>query len=324
VTADGAPLAVAPGLAGTQVAVLAGGLALAVLAAVTLHRAPAAALDVADEGPAVGTALVAPGAPRVLLFTATGCGLCARVRRGLRRRGAGVEVVELDEERDAALWLAARVPGAPYAVAVDADGVVRGKGTVNTAAQVRSLAPPAPERDGASRRRFLERAATAGAAVAAADTVGLLVRPGEAEAYHFCGHIYTTDSCPHPTGLPRIDRRGFPLRASDGHRVDDLGRPIDGEGYALDRSGRRLSDPSGRPLPRAPRTKVCTATARQYGISTKVDGAWYRCCKGHVRKLVDCCSPSDRRINGDESLKGYCYANRKVFCVMFHQTKVPC
>ena len=36
--------------------------------------------------------------------------------------------------------------------------------------------------------------------------VGAIVRPGEAEAYHFCGHIYTTDGCPHPTGLPRIDR----------------------------------------------------------------------------------------------------------------------
>jgi len=30
------------------------------------------------------------------------------------------------------------------------------------------------------------------------------------------------------------------------------------------------------------------------------------------------------RINGDRSLKGYCYENRKVFCVMYFQTKVPC
>ena len=60
-------------------------------------------------------------------------------------------------------------------------------------------------------------------AVTGARTVGSLVAPGEAEAYHFCGHIYTTDSCPHPTGLPRIDSKGRPLRAKDGHRVDDLG-----------------------------------------------------------------------------------------------------
>ena len=39
---------------------------------------------------------------------------------------------------------------------------------------------------------------------------------------------------------------------------------------------------------------------------------------------MDCCSPSKERINGDKSLKGYCYENRKVFCVMYFQTKVPC
>src|SRR4051812_31419331 len=216
-----------------QPLVVLAGVGVAAVAAFALRRAPDGALDVADEGPALGTTLVAPGTARVLLFTATGCGLCARVRRGLRRRGAAVEVVELDEERDAALWLAAHVPAAPYAVAVDADGVVLAKGTVNTAAQVRSLAPAPAQPRGASRRRFLERAAGAAATVAAADTVGMLVRPGEAEAYHFCGHIYTTDSCPHPTGLPRIDAKGFTLRAADGHRVDDLGRPIDREGYAL-------------------------------------------------------------------------------------------
>ena len=30
------------------------------------------------------------------------------------------------------------------------------------------------------------------------------------------------------------------------------------------------------------------------------------------------------RINGDKALKGYCYRNRKVFCVMYFQTKVKC
>ena len=59
-------------------------------------------------------------------------------------------------------------------------------------------------------------------------------------------------------------------------------------------------------------------------MRTQVDGAWYRCCGGHVRKLVDCCSHNKHRINGDKSLTGYCYKGRRVFCVMYFQTKVPC
>ena len=73
---------------------------------------------------------------------------------------------------------------------------------------------------GHTRRSFLGRmggavlAATGGAAVAAA------VRPEETEAFHFCGHIWTTGSCPSPLGWPRIDRHGYPLRPTDGRRID--------------------------------------------------------------------------------------------------------
>ena len=175
-----------------------------------------------------------------------------------------------------------------------------------------------------SRRGFLSRVGAGVMAVAGAQTVGSLVKPGEAEAYHFCGHIYTTDSCPHPTGLPRIDSRGLPLRAKDGHRVDDLGRLVDRTGRAVDEDGEPLLDPDGRRLPRASRTPVCKAVAKEFDIRTATDGAWYRCCGGQVRKLVDCCSYSRRRINGDASLTGYCYRGRRVFCVMYFQTKVPC
>ena len=175
-----------------------------------------------------------------------------------------------------------------------------------------------------SRRGFLAKVSGTLMAVTGAKTAASLIAPGEAEAYHFCGHIYTTDSCPHPTGLPRIDSKGRPLRAKDGHRVDDLGRLIDLNGDPIDEDGQRLTDADGVPLPAASRTPVCTAVEEQYGFNTKVDGAWYRCCGGHVRKLVDCCSPHPRRINGDRALTGYCFRGRKVFCVMYFQTKVPC
>ena len=175
-----------------------------------------------------------------------------------------------------------------------------------------------------SRRGFLSRVGGGVMALAGARTAGSLIKPGEAEAYHFCGHIYTTDSCPHPTGIPRIDSRGYPLRAKDGKRVDDLGRVVDRAGDPVDDDGNPLTDPDGRPLPRASRTPVCKVVAKEYDITTRVDGAWYRCCGGKVRKLVDCCAYSSRRINGDGALTGYCYAGRKVFCVMYFQTKVPC
>jgi hypothetical protein len=174
-----------------------------------------------------------------------------------------------------------------------------------------------------SRRGFLARA---GRLLLGAAGAGALssIAVEEAQGYHFCGHVYTTGSCPHPTGLPRIDARGFPLRARDGTRVDDLGRRVDREGLPVDEAGRPLLDPDGRPLAKAPRTKVCDAVAQQYRITTKVDGSWHRCCGGQVRKLVDCCSRHPRRINGDMALKGYCYRGRKVFCVMYYDTKVPC
>ena len=177
---------------------------------------------------------------------------------------------------------------------------------------------------GSSRRGFLSRVSGAVMGLAGAGTVAGLVAPGEAEAYHFCGHIYTTDSCPHPTGLPRIDKPGFPLRAIDGRPVDDLGRLVDSANRPVDEDGRLLTDVDGRPLPVATRTPVCDVVADTYDISTKVDGAWYRCCGGRIRKLVDCCSPHPRRINGDASLTGYCYRGRKVFCVMYYDTNIKC
>ena len=177
---------------------------------------------------------------------------------------------------------------------------------------------------GSSRRGFLSRVSGAVMGLAGAGTVAGLVSPGEAEAYHFCGHIYTTDSCPHPTGLPRIDKRGFPLRAADGHPVDDLGRLVDSGNHPVDEDGRPLTDVDGRQLPVATRTRVCDVVAETYDIETAIDGAWYRCCGGRIRKLVDCCSPHPRRINGDSSLTGYCYRGRRVFCVMYYDTNVKC
>lgn len=176
-----------------------------------------------------------------------------------------------------------------------------------------------------SRRGFLAR--VSGVVLAAAGggaVVKAVVKPGEAGAFHLCGHTYTTGSCPHPTGMPRIDSQGYPLRARDGQPVDDGGRPVDGDGRPVDDDGELLRDPDGRPLPPEPRTPVCDRVQEARGFRTRVDGGWYRCCGGKVRKLTDCCSYNSKRINGDAALTGYCYRGRKVFCVMYYDTHVPC
>jgi len=175
-----------------------------------------------------------------------------------------------------------------------------------------------------SRRGFLARTGKLLLGVAGGGFVLGAIRAQKAEAYHFCGHIYTTDSCPHPTGLPRIDSKGFPIRAKNARPVDDLGRYIDAQGFPVDDDGAPLTDADGLRLPKATRTALCTATAELYGFKPYVDGAWYRCCGGRVRKLVDCCGSIRHRINGDKALTGYCYKGRKVFCVMYYDTKVKC
>ncbi|HEV7918633.1 MAG TPA: hypothetical protein VGO97_03565 [Solirubrobacterales bacterium] len=175
-----------------------------------------------------------------------------------------------------------------------------------------------------SRRGFIGRLGLVLTGAAGFSTL-LALESEDADAFHFCGHIYTTGSCPHPTGIPRIDAKGYPLRARDGKQVDDLGRVINPAGIPVDGAGLPLLDFDGRPLAPAPRSRVCQdGIPERYGIDVTVDGAWYRCCGGRVRKLIDCCSKTSRRINGDEALTGYCYSGRKVFCVMYYQTDVPC
>ncbi|MEA2150258.1 MAG: Methylamine utilization protein MauE [Solirubrobacteraceae bacterium] len=304
--------------------------AAAVVARAARSAAPGGALEISGEGPPAGARLDLGTDVRLAFFTSAGCRLCRALLGPARELGATI----FDEERDAGAWATAGVPGAPFAVALAPDGTVLAKGTVNTRRQLASVVAAAHERGGqlpeaaappsSSRRRFIATASAAVGALAAVRSVGSLIHPGDAEAFHFCGHVYTTDGCPHPTGLPRIDTRGFPLRAKDGRPVDDLGRPIDAAGAPVNEDGSPWLDPDGRPLPPATRTRICSAAGRRFRIPTRTDGAWFRCCGGHVRKLSDCCTSSSRRINGDRALKGYCYGRHHVFCVMYVQTRVPC
>ena len=319
-----------------------------------LSVAPRGALEVAHEGPEVGARSALEGAFGQALRAAGSASPCSRPRAAgcaacsqpaIEGFGAHPSVVlrTFDEVRDADAWAAADVPGSPFAVALDADGTVLAKGTFNTGAQLESVLATAERRRGwcARERGRSDRRRRGGRELAArvpgprlrggdgrrrrARRVGSLVAPGEAEAYHFCGHIYTTDSCPHPTGLPRIDSKGFPLMAKDARPVDDLGRYIDARGEPVDEDGSLLTDADGTPLP----NDLAHPDLRHRGrvendFKPYIDGAWYRCCGGRVRKLVDCCGRVRNRVNGDKALTGYCYKGRKVFCVMYYDTKVKC
>ena len=128
------------------IAALAVALATAIAIVFTLAREVArlrlerrGALEIDSEGPALGeqSPLVArftkPGGPIALaVFVSPGCSICAELEPAIAALGRELPVEVFDEERDALAWEISRVPGSPYAVALDAQGVVLARGTFNT------------------------------------------------------------------------------------------------------------------------------------------------------------------------------------------------
>jgi hypothetical protein len=138
--------------------------------------------------------------------------------------------------------------------------------------------------------------------------VAVALRPDRAEAHHICGHTFTTGSCPHPfSPRSRVDRNGKPLHPKYGYPVDDNGN--------IYRSRRQR------------RRKMCEKVVpARYPFTgrPRQGGGWSRCCKGRIRRIYDCCSYSDTRINGDASVRGYCYGGRKVFCIGYRDLRSRC
>lgn len=92
------------------------------------------------------------------------------------------------------------------------------------------------------------------------------------------------------------------------------GYPVDDKGaiYASRDQSRRL---------------ICEEVVRKRFPKTGhavLQGGWSRCCHGQIRRIVDCCSYSRTRINGDASLIGYCFGGRRVFCITYRDTNIPC
>jgi methylamine dehydrogenase accessory protein MauD len=150
----------------------------------TLHMrlGPRGALEMDDEGPALGEAPEArdlvdlrgatmtvggPGPQQLLLFVSPGCGVCEQVLPALpaiaRNGHLKAYVVTDADEVEAELAFGHRnvpapviaapdliqrynVPGTPYVVLTDRLGIVRAKGTVNNLEQVEGLVDTAQRR----------------------------------------------------------------------------------------------------------------------------------------------------------------------------------
>jgi hypothetical protein len=115
------------------------------------------ALEVPDEGPPLGegTPLVERFATTtqtrlaLAVFSSDGCALCQTVGPSVETlaREPWLAVEVFDEARHADAWAVARVPGSPYAVALDPrSGAVLAKGTFNGLAQLESVLSTAQRR----------------------------------------------------------------------------------------------------------------------------------------------------------------------------------
>ncbi|HEX2032251.1 MAG TPA: hypothetical protein VHL78_12800 [Actinomycetota bacterium] len=137
-----------------------------------LRLGPRGALEIDDEGPPLGEApepidardssgrpvtIGGPGTSQLLMFVSPGCPVCREVLPSLpaaSRVGGMAPVVVSDGPPDEGpatngtrapvvvspeVARAYGVPGTPYVVALDAQGVVRAKGTVNNLEQMEGL-----------------------------------------------------------------------------------------------------------------------------------------------------------------------------------------
>jgi hypothetical protein len=121
-----------------------------------LQLAPQAALEIPNEGPPVGTraALIgrfdlSPEARLALgVFSSAGCRLCRALLPTIDAlaRDPLLAVEVFDEEHDVEAWRELGIPGSPFAIALDRQGVVWAKGTFNSLAQLEGILAAAERR----------------------------------------------------------------------------------------------------------------------------------------------------------------------------------
>jgi hypothetical protein len=109
---------------------------------------PRGALEILEEGPPLGqeSPLIerfVAGEEEIALavFLSPGCAVCREIEPALALFAvqAATELVVFDEVREQLAWHSASIPGSPYAVAMDRQGVALAKGTFNTLEQLASI-----------------------------------------------------------------------------------------------------------------------------------------------------------------------------------------
>jgi hypothetical protein len=115
-----------------------------------------AALEIQAEGPPLGSRPGLSGRFRgdggarfaLAVFSSEGCHLCRALEPAIAAfaRDPLVAVEVFDEVRDAEVWGRLRIPGSPFAVALDHAGAVRAKGTFNSYGQLESILATAERR----------------------------------------------------------------------------------------------------------------------------------------------------------------------------------
>jgi hypothetical protein len=121
-----------------------------------LHVGTRGALEIAGEGPEIGSR--AEGlAERIgrngadfglAVFTSEGCGICRTLEPAIDNvaRDPRVAVAVFDEVAEAEIWRLMEIPGSPFALALDRQGIVLAKGTFNNLAQLESVLATAERR----------------------------------------------------------------------------------------------------------------------------------------------------------------------------------
>ena len=121
----------------------------------TLHLrlGPRGALEIDTEGPVLGEAPPAmpaidasgsrvlvggPGSMRLVVFSSPTCSICLEVVPGVHAAAESAGMVGM-VLHDPDLERAYDVPGTPFVLVMDRDGIVRAKGTVNNLEQVEGL-----------------------------------------------------------------------------------------------------------------------------------------------------------------------------------------